>query len=536
MNNDLSKIKMLFEQKKFAEAEALVWHELRNKPEDFILNKTLGVLLIAQEKFTGATKTFSKCYLINNKDFDIVNNLSFCLLKCQEFEFASHYAIEANKLNNKRFEPLFNIAEALLLTNQFELAYQNIIQGIELLGGIEKLAEGAYYEVLINYFDILLALNKEEELIEKSKAFLKINPKPIVVRYLLGLKIEYVDDNIINHLKNDLESEESFFQKTPSAFDLEKIDRLITLNFLFARYYAQSDHEKSEAYYVRGNTLLGKIQRISPLSEQKKYIDIINFFNKLDISNYTIPKDKGSGIIFIIGMPRSGTSLLESIFASSDAVFAGGERFFFSAQVNNKLDTGSLDTIDEKFFLELGDNYLRSIKFGMGKKIFFTDKLPGNYRNLGFMQIALPGAKFIHSYRDPWDNAISLYKELYAKNISYATKFFNIAIEYANHENIVKFYKQILNLGDETIMELNYSDLVKNTDEYAKKVWDFCELPGFYDPESRGKFFVNTASKGQVRQKIYKSSLNKKDFADQKDSFMAALEDQRRFWHKKMLK
>ena len=91
---------------------------------------------------------------------------------------------------------------------------------------------------------------------------------------------------------------------------------------------------------------------------------------------------------------------------------------------------------------------------------YFVDKLPENYLFYKFIKLSLPGAKFIHCHRDPWDNAISLFKQNYAVNIFYASSFFGIANELANYEHLIQFWKKID--GDQCMLDVKYENLVKN--------------------------------------------------------------------------
>ena len=123
-------------------------------------------------------------------------------------------------------------------------------------------------------------------------------------------------------------------------------------------------------------------------------------------------------------MPRSGTTLTESILSTASDIQPGGEKVFFSLQLNQIIRDlpKSAERLDAEFFVSLGDRYLESIKQHRKDKKFFIDKLPENYLFYKFIKLALPGSKFIHCHRDPWDNAISLFKQKLLINL-YASSF-----------------------------------------------------------------------------------------------------------------
>ena len=188
--------------------------------------------------------------------------------------------------------------------------------------------------------------------------------------------------------------------------------------------------------------------------------------------------------------------------------------------------------IDIDFFNDLGDRYLKNIKLQRTQKKFFIDKLPENYLYYNFIKLALPGAKFIHLQRDPWDNAISLFKEFYAESIYFASSFFGIAIEIANQDFITNYWKK--QKGKQKILTVNYESLVSDTDKIVQELWSFCELTGKYIPDERKNHFAATASKQQVTQEIFKSSMKKQEFLGYREKFYENLRDQKKYLESKV--
>ena len=158
---------------------------------------------------------------------------------------------------------------------------------------------------------------------------------------------------------------------------------------------------------------------------------------------------------------------------------------------------------------------------------FYIDKLPDNYCYYKLIRTSLPGAKFLHIHRDPWDNAISIFKQNFQKDLFWASSFFGIALQYANYEHLMRLWKEEKN---NDIFDINYADLVSDTKESIKKIWSFCGLEGEYNESRRQKHFAQTASKHQITQKIYSTSLKKLEFEKFKDDFLKDLELQRQFW------
>ena len=127
-----------------------------------------------------------------------------------------------------------------------------------------------------------------------------------------------------------------------------------------------------------------------------------------------------------------------------------------------------------------------------------------------FIKLSLPKAKFVHIHRNPWDNAISLFKQNFANELFYASSFFGIALEYANYEHLMDIWKK---LNNNDIFDVSYEELISNTDKVVQELWEFCDLAGKYDPDKRKRHFAQTASKHQVTKDIYNTSLDKKNLS-----------------------
>ena len=116
----------------------------------------------------------------------------------------------------------------------------------------------------------------------------------------------------------------------------------------------------------------------------------------------------------------------------------------------------------------------------------------------------------------------------YAFNLFYSSSFFGIALEYANYEHIVDYWRK--SNEQNSFMDIKYEELVSNTKDTAKRIWNYCGLAGKYDEKKRTDFFSLTASKQQVVKEIYQTSMQKNDFEAYKSKFFEDLNQQRKFW------
>ena len=526
MSTNLSKIIDLINTGSYQKAELILRPLISKDPESFALNKALGVCLMSQYKYIDAINAFKICAANSKNDYDVLVNLSFLYVKIQDYKNSLQLSSDALTLNDQRPEAYNNIAECYFYLNEFTKAEQNILISIEKRGGLNSIKILSFIDTLVLYADILLALNKKDQFLEFCYGILdEGNHIDELLIRILRLDINYIKDKHIENLKKILSN-------------INKIRPLVQKNiaeanayFFLGEYLEKKDKTKSEDYIIKANKIIASMQRDSLFKRQNKIKSIIDAFNKFNINEVKekINPKKGEGLIFIIGMPRSGTTLLESIVSTANDCQAGGERLFFTLECNAIIDGPIEKSLDQKFFNSLGDRYLEIIDIQKNGKKFYIDKLPGNYEFYKFINLSLPAAKFIHIYRDPWDNAISLFKQNYITNLFYASSFFGIAMEYANYERLMNFWKKIEN-NKNIFFDVNYEDLVNQTENVVTKIWEFCGLNGNYDNDKRKEHFSITASKNQIKRDIYKSSVKKSDFLSYKEQFHIDLDNQRHYW------
>ena len=529
MNSSLSKIINLINTQNFVKAENELTKIYNKFSSSYDVNKLLGIALLAQKKYNNALKCFNKCYLIKKNDYEVLLNLSFLFLKVQFYKEAIQFGKDAIALNSQKPNAYQNLGTSYFHMGDFENAKQQILKTIELRGGFEAETFFSFVDLRRLYGDILLAKNEKKE-------FLKYAKELLLNVFDSNILTKLLRENFVNIDNNHLEAANNNLEKSKSLKNIiERNTELSGTHFFLAEYYDKKNKKLSEEHYLKANKIISDMQRESIFNRQKNCFSILKFFKDFDDTLITESIDplKGRGLIFIVGLPRSGTSLAESILSTADNITTGGEKTFFTIQLKDVVKNLFSEDInlDTDFFNSLGDRYLDHIKIQKGNSIFFTDKLPENYLYYQFIKLSLPSAKFIYCHRDPWDNAISLFKQNYAVNIFYASSFFGIANEAANSENLIKFWKE--KNGNDQIFDLAYEQMVSGQTDIIDKLWRHCGLKGKYSESKRKSHFAYTASMQQVTQDIYATSLKKQDFLDKKTHFYEDLESQRIYWQDK---
>jgi tetratricopeptide (TPR) repeat protein len=216
----------------------------------------------------------------------------------------------------------------------------------------------------------------------------------------------------------------------------------------------------------------------------------------------TVEPVSDSAPIFICGMFRSGSTLLEQMLAAHPDVTAGGELNFFNQHIHLP---SALTTLDPVRVRELGNMYLEYLARGFPDAVRVTNKRPDNFAYLGFIRAMFPNAKFINTCRHPLDNCLSIYFQQFAGSVKYHTQLLDIGHYYAQYRGLMEFWKQEL---ADNIVDIDYQSLVSDPRAQLQPLLEFLQLEWhegcleFHKTDNR----VRTASVWQVRQPLYQQS------------------------------
>ncbi|HXI68423.1 MAG TPA: tetratricopeptide repeat protein, partial [Steroidobacteraceae bacterium] len=212
--------------------------------------------------------------------------------------------------------------------------------------------------------------------------------------------------------------------------------------------------------------------------------------------------------VFIIGMPRSGTSLTEQILASHPQVFGAGEVSYWE-QAFTDLQRGAAAGDATAALTGVARNYLRRVGARAGAAARVTDKMPANFLYAGLIHAALPRARFIHMQRHPLDTCLSIYFQNFFNVSPYANDLGNLGHYYGQYLQVMAHWRATL--PPATMLEVPYEGLIEDTEGWTRRMLDFIGLP--WDPGClefhRTDRVVITASKWQVRQQISASSVGR---------------------------
>ena len=471
--------------------------------------------------------------ILKKNKIDVFYNL-LCLAHNNKGNFLEAIDVmkEALKQSPKNVDFLNNIGMSYTKIYKYKKAETFYNKGLE----IDK----NNLHIMNNLANLKKDLDKSAEAVELYKKILSKQPDAMAAMYnlanlyntigefdkskklffdILELKPDLTEaDRIISQMTN-YDSEHSHFIDMEKKLSNTPLDEKAMLHLHFALGKAYSDqkkYKKSFENFKKANDLSKKISKYNFEIDRKRFLNVRDKFNSL--KDLKINKNNRK-FLFIIGMPRSGTSLTEQIISSHENVFGGGELPYIKKIYENYFELNKKVTIDnlldcERDYIEYTSNLDNSNKV-------FTDKAPLNFFYIGFILKFLPNSKFINIVRNPIDNCWSIYKNYFPTKIDFANNLDDLAKYYDHYKNLMNFWRKIF---PSQIYDLCYENLVSDTKKEVEKLLKFCSLE--WDEKClqhhKNKRVIKTISYSQARKPIYNTSV--KSFKGYED-YLGALKD-----------
>ena len=473
-----------------------------------IILSNLGNVYKKKGLYNESLENHLKCLSIDSENHSFNNNIGSTYVallkettgeqKVKNYLQAKNYFIKAIELKKDYLLPYSNLISLIIS--------HNILNDLDELIDIydkavlHNLVSDELYMLRADIFVIQGLFDDARDLYNKA---LNINPLSNAFVKLLDIDEFEIDKNIVTkieeHLNKNVLSENNY----PQAFGMGKY------------YELQQKYDDSFNWYKKANDLYlsneeHKLQ-MNRYDFVKQHEIIKKNVNKAFIDRPNQFSNKSKKPIFIVGMPRSGTTLVEQILSSHSKVFGAGEINI----INEKINTYYKENNFEKENEDLGVIYLDELERIYKNEDIksyerFCDKLPFNYMNIGIIKKIFPNSKIIHLNRNPIDVCFSIYS-LYFVSHPWSYDMDLISKFYQEYQSLMKYWSNSFN----DIYELEYEDLVKDNNKEIKKLLEYCELD--YEDKCinfvENKRAVNTASNIQVRKKIYATSINRwKDY------------------------
>ena len=519
----------LKEQGKLDEAVACYRRALALKPDYAAAYNNLGNTLKGLGKLDEAVVCFRRALALKPDDAVAYNNLgsifkdqgsldeaSACFQRALALEpdFAqAHYALGITlKAQGKPDEAIACFRRALSLQPDFAEALND--QGI-ILNDESKPDEAAacFRRALSLKPDFAEAHHNLGIVFGESG---KLNDAGACFRKALLLKPDYARayknlSSIVRYaeIDDDVHAMEDLYNKE----DLPDADR-VDLGFALGKVYEDiGDYDRSFKFIREANSLKRKSYQYSIEDDHHLFARIKQTFSPEFFAAHHGSGNQDGTPIFIIGMPRSGTTLVEQILASHPLVFGAGELAVLETLGNGICTGGAAAQFPEclldqarEAFARMGSYYIEKIRKYSKDAEHITDKLPNNFLRVGLIKTILPNAKIIHCKRNPMDTCFSIFKKDFTGIHGYANDMVELGRYYNLYQDLMAHWEKVL---PGFIYTVRYEELISDQQNQTRNLLGYCGLPwdeaclAFHKTARR----VSTVSLAQVRQPIYKDSV-----------------------------
>ncbi len=277
------------------------------------------------------------------------------------------------------------------------------------------------------------------------------------------------------------------------------------------------DYRQAFEHLRQGNALKRRQIDYDEPALARFFQDITSVFNRSLFDRFAGEGDPSSVPVFVLGMPRSGSSLIEQILASHPQIHGAGELEDLEKVANNITDAGGqplpypecIPGLDGAVWQRIGQAYLSRLPALAEGKTRIVDKLPINFVNIGLIRLILPNARIIHTMRDPIDTCISCYSKLFTSGQNFSYDLAELGRHYRRYRELMNHWRFVLPPG--AMLEVSYAEVGNDLEGQARRLIEYCGLP--WDDRClsfhKNTRSVRTASAVQVRQPLFRSSVQR---------------------------
>jgi tetratricopeptide (TPR) repeat protein len=476
-----------------AEAANLLQRSIAGNPRDPRAHNHLGQVMIALNRRDVAIACFEKALVVDPGHVDSLNSLAN-VVKAADLSRAISLYRRVLELDPRATHATYNLANALRDDHAYEEALQLYARAVEI--------DPRHLHAHHNLGVLLEQKGRFEEAIGHYEAVLRIEPRHVTsLSNLMGIRSYQPDPRTVQDAEACL-----------AAFETPDDDRIKLHRGLGKYYDGAGRFDDAFPHFARANALVRKRAGDFEVGAVREYVD--RMIDAFPCGRPVKPLRSASGSsrpVFIIGMPRSGTTLTEQILASHPLIFGAGElqeipRIAKSLRPRYPAEVHSLGT---QALEELAQQYLNQLEMlAPARALRVTDKLPVNFMHLGLIATLFPDARIIHCRRDPMDVGLSCFIELFRMDRDFTTDLGAFGQCFLEHERLMAHWRSVLPVS---IYELRYEDLVAEPETQSRALiarcgleWDAACLE--FQKTDRA---VLTPSRWQVRQPIYASSVGR---------------------------
>ena len=369
--------------------------------------------------------------------------------------------------------------------------------------------------------NLLKQQGKFEEAIQSYKQALEIKPDYAAAHRLIARITQHQDyDDGLKEMEDQLEDPETTEEQTMQlCFGLGKAFEDLEL------------YQKAFGYIAEANRIAKQTMEFNMEEMNQRVQKLIDTFDTELFEQFPSSGIDDRTPIFILGMPRSGTTLTEQILASHSQVHGAGELRDLEQvllRTTPKLTTETfpqqITDLDDGELAQLGRNYVACLKTYSADASHVTDKMPANFLHIGVIKLILPQAKIVHCQRHPLDICLSCFKNYFPQQLKFTYDLTELGQYYCLYHKLMAHWHHVL---PNYILDFRYEDLIADQQQQTERLLEFCGLPWedtclqFHQTDRP----VKTASAEQVRRPIYQGSVELwKQYEDELQPLISVLE------------
>jgi Flp pilus assembly protein TadD len=529
-------------QKKFEEAEAAYDKAIEFAPNNAAAENNLGYLHMQQGHYDLAEAAFLRAIEIESTFLLAFSNLATTYMAMEWLDRAEEVCRAALKIEPNFVPAVQSLGVVLSRNKQFEAAEQAFLHVLDLAPN--------HNQAISNLASLYSTQGRFDEAEQLFKSAITLNPNSTHAHLNLGLcyaELGQMADALASLEKAvacDADNVDAYYALASSgqaSLDQAALDHLTALiegadNALTPEQKTktlftlamQTDGARSFDWYAKGNKLRAESlaesgQVFDPARQRETFTGLKATFTREFFVDRAEWGNDSATPVFVIGMPRSGTTLVEQIIAAHDEAEGVGERSdipdlikgFIQATGGEEAFPASALLLDKNQIAEDATAYLTKLENLSEGATWVVDKLPFNYAHLWLIQLMFPRAKIIHCRRDAKDVGLSCFQQNFVQSHPWSCDLAHIGHYIKAYEDLMNHWQNTLALP---ILEVFYEELVADQAAGSRRIMEFLGLDWqdsvmeFHATESR----VKTASKWQVREPVYTSSIGRwQAFAEQ---------------------
>jgi tetratricopeptide (TPR) repeat protein len=521
---------VLAAQNRFAEAQEELEKVLAADPGLVGVRNNLGNLLHVQGRNEESVVHFERALALKPASAEIRVNLANALLALGRHEAATVHLEAALAVAPGTARTYFMLAGALIALGRHADAEPHYRKAIELKPG--------YSEAHSNLGLVLASLGRHEDALASFRAALALKPDLAEAHAGSGQQLKIL--GCIDEARQafaravqlaprrgehhrGLAELTQFTSGNPQLAAMEALAEgpipeadLLQLHFALGKAYADiGAHEKAFHHFVGGNALKRRREPYNEAETLGNMARIARVFSRELIAQKAMLGDRSELPVFVVGMPRSGTTLIEQMLASHPRVVGAGERPDIANAVNKlQADAGVpfpelVLSMGERELRGVAADYLAALGPVAPLPMRITDKMPTNFLFAGLIHMALPGARILHACRDPLDTCVSCFSKLFASGMAFTYDLAELGRYYRGYRALMAHWREVLPPG--VMLDVQYEELVADFESQARRIVAFCGL----EWDARCLAFhatqrpVRTASALQVREPVYTNAVGR---------------------------